>query len=640
MKTNTLRFAAVLLLAMLAGIASAADWPQLRGPNHDGISRETGLISEWPEAGPPVLWTRELGSGYSSFAIVGERGFTQYQTQFGQCVMCLDAASGNTLWEHRYDWPYEGGGLYPGPRSTPTVTDRHVYFASVNGQIACLNVSDGKPVWSANLVEEFKGEGMEFGYSASPLLIDGMVIAPVGGKGASVVALDAETGAIRWKAGDDPASYSTIYPLQLEGRGLVLAVLQNAMVLLDRRDGTIVWRQVLSHGYDEHATAPLYAEPHLCLTTAFRAGATQYALRAASSSDVQEDPIRVETTWFSREMSNDVASSLLKDGFLYGFDLRDIQAKLHRPSRGAFRCLDWSTGKTKWSSDKIGQASIIAADGKLILFTDKGELVLLRESSEECLELARTRVFPDEICWTSPALSDGRLFLRSPSRAVCIDLRSRKQRETNAASATTTRVADIARGERWDLSQLAGGEREAPFDPPTVDELRLWFVASLVAFAAAVAIHLASRLVRPFGRSTALVVLFVLGAVVGPIGNHLQHQFLLTWPVSLFAVGQAAFDSVFWAERQENRFRARWISRGLITLFLGVCVGYGLLCQRLGMAMETVFLLGVVGALPLMVVAGWRCSKPQVRLWEHWIWLLAGFTLYYWSTGVFIWWRW
>jgi outer membrane protein assembly factor BamB len=638
-KTTT-KFAAArwLLLVMLASVACADDWPQLRGPNHNGISDETGLISDWPEAGPPVLWSRELGSGYSAFAVVGERAYTQYQTQFGQYMICLDAESGKTIWEHRYDWPYEGGGLYPGPRSTPTVTDRHVYFASVSGRITCLDADNGKPIWSANLVDEFKGEGIEFGYSASPLLIDGMMIVPVGGKGASVVALDAKTGVIRWKSGDDPASYSSVYPLSLGERTLVLAVLQNAMVLLDRRDGTVVWRQVLSHGYDEHATAPLYVEPHLCLTSAFRAGATQYALHDAPN-DGQEDTIRVETTWFSQEMSNDVASSLLKTGFVYGFDLRDIQAKLHRPSRGTFRCLDWTTGKTKWSSEKIGQASAIAADGKLILFTDRGELVLLRESSEECIELARAGVFPDEICWTSLALSGGRLYLRSPARAVCIDLREVRENETRATVATT-RVADIARAERWDLSQLVGGEREAPFDPPTSGELWLWFKASLVTFAIAAALHAASQLLRSSGRLTALILLFVAGAFAGPVGNRLQDDFLLTWPVCLFAAGQVAFDSVFWAEKQPNRALARWKSRGLIALFLAVCIGYGLLCQRLGMAMETVFLLGFVGAFPWMLFAGWRSATPTVRNWEHWIWLLAGFTLYYWSTAGFVWWRW
>ncbi len=193
-------------------------WPFVRGAAFDGHSPENHLANEWPKAGPPVLWTRELGQGYSAIIAVGRRCFTQTQTIAGQFVVCLDADTGETIWEHRYDLPYELVGVYPGPRATPTFSNGHVYFAAPSGLIGCLSADTGKRFWSVNVVDKYHGQGAEFGYSCSPTVVDGLVILPVGGPGASMVALSAADGREVWKSGDDPASYTPAYPISRDSR--------------------------------------------------------------------------------------------------------------------------------------------------------------------------------------------------------------------------------------------------------------------------------------------------------------------------------------------------------------------------------------------------------------------------------------
>ena len=132
-------------------------WPHRRGPNYNGISSETGLADSWPEDGPPVLWARDVGRGYSASTVVGDRVYTQAQSLSKQEVLCFDANTGETVWSHRYGWPYDPAGMYPGPRATPTWRDGRVYFAGPCGLVGCLDAATGRPIWSLNVTETFAG---------------------------------------------------------------------------------------------------------------------------------------------------------------------------------------------------------------------------------------------------------------------------------------------------------------------------------------------------------------------------------------------------------------------------------------------------------------------------------------------------
>ena len=416
----------------------------MRDAAFDGHSAEGRIADAWPVDGPPVLWTRELGQGYSAFvAATGDgavntagagpaRVFTQAQTLAGQVVLCLNAETGETIWSYRYDWPFEAAGVYPGPRATPTLADGRVYFAGPSGLIGCLTADSGELIWSRNVVEEFDGIGIEFGYACSPTIVDGLVILPVGGDRASLVALRASDGEVAWKSGSDPASYTPAFPIEREGRKLVVGYLQNALVICDRLSGEQVWRFELSNGYDEHSAWPIYREPYLWISEPFRSGSQLLELPGKDATDSE-----LQRVWKKKSLSNDVTSTVLVDGHLYGFALFEAQSKVHRPSRGKFRCVEFETGQEKWSvgtgrpirgnslaapSDElfIGQCGIVVADGKLIMLNEIGELILARVNSERYEELARTTVLGGEIVWTPPILHRGRVYIRNHSRAVCL----------------------------------------------------------------------------------------------------------------------------------------------------------------------------------------------------------------------------
>ena len=724
---------AVVIEARAQDATSTAQWPQWRGPTFDAVSVETGLAESWPESGPPVLWTKEIGKGYSSFIAVGDRVWTQTQTLYEQAVVCLDAATGETIWSQRYGWPYDGGGLYPGPRATPAWHDNRIYYAAPEGTIGCFDARTGRPVWETNPKQTFHGRGTDFGCAASPLVVDGRVIVPVGGLEASVVALGAKDGSLMWKSGSLPASYASPMPITLNGRPRVVAFLENSLAILDRASGRMLWEDEFSHNYDEHSAAPLYREPFLMIAGPFRSGAKCYRLvetdpikgKGVAGSDQREGPESVDSgpslrsdpatrrsdakavsmlkptaVWEALKFSNDIASSVLVDGYVYGFDLKDAQSRFNRPSRGEFRCLDFATGKIVWSTDQVGHANIIVADGKLILFNDRGELILCRVNPERYEELARTQVFQDEICWSAAALCRGRLFLRTQTRAACLYLGA----EPLAPKIETKTVTDIPHARAFDPAPLLGGEREYPATTPEWSELRGWWLWSLAGLLLASACAAATCLTmwciahcrmgtpaRPLlsdvastgvspepihslpvsndgcdlanegrtGKSAhpttdssrhswlaARIVFWMVTLLVGTVGspvlNHRQKDYVFLWPLVLWAALQLTLLAVTWAESQPPpaRRRARWGSR---LAGLGLLATSGLyfhLCRRLGLSIEWGFLTGFLPAFPVAALAArGLLARHRFALLTDLLCAAASFTAYFWSCGLFLkWW--
>ena len=399
------RIALTIGTFLCASAVALADWPHLRGPDYDGVSRETGLADAWPEHGPPRLWTRELGQGYSGLIVADGKLFTQRQTLGGQYLLCLDPATGETVWEHRYDWAWQPKGAYPGPYSTPTFYRGKLFFTSTSGLVGCVDANTGVPLWSLNVRDQFQGKGFGFGYAATPLVEDDKLILPVGGLDASFVALDVADGQTVWRVGSDPASYASAFPLTVQGRRCVVGYLENAMILVELATGKLLHRLPLSSGYDEHSAWPIYCEPHLLLASPFRVPAERFELRSGP-----DDAVVCKPDWTSKALCNDVVSSVLYREHLYGFNLKQWQSSAHRASRGTFRCLDWATGRTCWSTDEIGHAAVLAADGKLILLNDTGTLILARADPTAYHELSRVQLFADETCWTPPLLWQGKLF--------------------------------------------------------------------------------------------------------------------------------------------------------------------------------------------------------------------------------------
>ncbi len=620
---------AMLVMALCAPAASAADapgeWPHLRGPNYDGRCAGAKLAGHWPATGPPVVWTREFGQGYSGFTAVGKRLFTQTQDLGGQFVVCLDADTGATLWQTRYEWPYQPLGIYPGPRATPTYAAGRVFYAAPRGTIGCLDAETGDLLWSVALKEKYRGEGSDFGYSISPTVFEGKVIVPVGGRGASLVALDVRDGTVLWASGDEPASYVSAYPITLKGRELLVTLMQNSLSCVDPGDGKQLWTLEFSQGYDEHAAWPLYAEPYLMVCSPFRSGSKLYQL--ALEPEPRGEQIRA-----SELMSNDIFSSLLIDGAVYGFDVKDPQAKLQRSTRGTLRCVDFRTGAQHWETDRVAYPAMLEADSKLVLWTDLGELILARRTTEKYDELARAQILGGEISWTQPTLHRNRLYVRNPKRIACIELGDPPARDTGPAAEMTT--ADIATAPLRDLTFLLAVDAEYAFDLPTSEWFRDWYAVSLLVMALAGAVVGIAWWMRRFGEPAAWwsfwSLAFVLGAVATPLVGGWREELTFTWPVSIFVMFQA------WV------YQGAWGRRGLVdrprlwsylagVLFLASCLVYFLLCKRLSLVFEWCFLTGFVPAIPV-VVLGARLSRGRRPLLAGLLGTVAAFSAFYWGA--------
>jgi len=618
-------------------------WPHRRGPNHDAVSAETELAESWPPQGPPVLWMREIGVGYSGFVAVEDCVFTQSQSLSEQMILCLDADNGEEIWRRRYDWPHDPAGMYPGPRATPTWYGGCVYYAGPKGRVGCLDAVDGRPIWQVNVNDKFGGRGTDFGYCCSPTIEDDLVVMPVGGRGASMVALDAFDGTTVWQSGDEPASYCSAIPITVAGRRHVVGFLQNAIGLFDLKTGRIAWQEKCSQGYDEHASAPLYEEPFLMVASPFRKGAECYRLEAGAAEDTPS--LKVESQWFSRQMSHDTASGVVCEGHVYGFDLRDVQAKAHRPSRGTFKCMELATGKVVWESELPGHSTVLLADGKLYLFNDQGELILARASPSGYEELARTEVFSGEICWTAPALHRGRLYLRSPSKAACIyvgkpENLGKKQREEAVAT------SQLPRTRRFDLLAFVGGERPYAQDQPDLPELTRWYSYSILGVLAPAALlgmltGLIVRTRRPTagnfaGRIAFWIAAFLLGALGTSIYNRIAGPFVFTWPVCLAVAHQVAINAVAWSSKAPRPRGARWLPLVAMVLFIAVCIIYFVVCRKLNHAVMWIFLMGFLPSWAVAMPGAYRMRLPGRPL-RDFLWAAASFTLFYWSATVVMW---
>ncbi len=612
-----------LVVLSLSRLAQATDWPGLRGPTQDGVATGETLADSWPAGGPPILWSRELGQGYSSFAIVGDLAYTQYQTSFSQFVICLERDTGHTVWETRVGAAYELVGMYPGPRSTPAVFEGSVYYTTPDGEVGALDARTGRQRWSKPLQADLKGVGTEFGYAASPIISDHRLNLPIGGPNASVVALSLPSGEIAWQSGSQPASYCSSYPITLQGQPLLVSYLQNHLVIQDRTSGRQLWQSELSVGYDEHSCMPVYREPILVVSAPFQAGSTAYQLEWKTEGPGEPSSIppklSVQQLWHQPKFSHDVDSATVVGDTIYGFDVRDPQSKAHRPSRGEFRAVNLSDGEILWSSKALGQANIVAVGDDLLLLNDAGELIRLRADRTQAVERGRLKLFEDEVCWTPPALSSGVVIMRSHSRAIAV--RVGPAVTQNAPSAPVA-----ARPRRW-LPRLTGlsalllqGEREHPFMRPDRDELLRWYAQCLGVALLPLLVFLGvgcgvdpGIITRRLQRCLLATALF--GVLATPVLNRLDpDHFSFTWPVTLFAVFQSAILASVAATRAPTDRATRRLSYLTGLGWVLTCAAYFLLLRQASLPHEWGFLLGFLPAAPLAIWAARLATRGAAKV--------------------------
>ncbi len=399
-----MRRAHLLILVALAGLG--ADWPQFLGPSRNGTSAETGLADTWPAKGPPVVWDREVGDSYASPVIARGRLLLFHRIGNEDVLQDLDAATGKPGWKYAYPTSYSDAlGKGDGPRSTPVVAAGKVYLLGAGGQLHCVDARTGKKVWARELLSEYTVPNSFFGFGSSPLVEGKLLIVNVGGDGSGIVAFDQGSGKKVWKATSDEASYASPIAATVDGVRHVFFFTRTGLVSLDPASGKVRfskrWRS--RQFASVNAASPvLLGGNHLFLTASYDTGAVLLKVKKDGVEEVWKN-----NTSLSAHFSTPVAVG----DQLYGFDGRqEFGAQL--------RCLDWKTGKVRWTEKGFGCGSLLAADGKLFVLGEHGELVLLKSSPDRYIEKARATVLGSP-CRALLALSNGLLYARDGRKLVC-----------------------------------------------------------------------------------------------------------------------------------------------------------------------------------------------------------------------------
>ncbi len=394
-----------LILTLMSGACSlsASDWPSYRGPNHDGISTETAWKTQWPGDGPKVLWEKEVGLGFSSFTVVAGKVYATGHADETDTVFCLDAVTGKEIWKHSYpadlgDKYYEGG-----TSATPTVDGDRVYHLSRWGDLFAFEAATGKVVWEKNVQKETGANIPDWGYAGAPLVQDQLLILNVCAAG---MAVEKTTGKIVWKSDTGSAGYSTPYPMTFQGKKLAVIGSSDAYVAVDVATGAPVWSYPWATRYGVNAATPLLSGDKLFISSGYNKGCTVVKLGAGEP----------EKVWESKALKNQFNSSVLIDGYIYGFD-GDYNG------RSALKCVRMEDGQEMWAEKSTGFGSLIGANGKLLVLTDKGELMCVNATPESFDEVSRAQILSGR-CWSAPVLANGLLYLRNAEGHVaCLDLR-------------------------------------------------------------------------------------------------------------------------------------------------------------------------------------------------------------------------
>ena len=388
----------VLSFVIITG--AFGDWAQWRGPERNGISTETNWNPEALAKGPNMLWNEKVGLGYSSVAVNGRLLYTMGNDRGQDTVYCLDARTGREVWKYSYP---SRSMQYPGPRATPTVDGNLLYTLSSDGQLICFSADSGKKQWRRNIATDFGARPPNWGFACSPVIEGELLLLNAGISG---LALYKQTGKAAWASGPGTGGYATPVLYDLEGKRCAAVFGRRAIYGVEVQTGKQAWSYPWTTDNDVNAADPLVFGSRVFISSNYGAG--------SALLDISGRQPRL--VWRNRSMNSHFSSFLLIDGYIYGND------GFAGRRNGVFRCLDAETGRTMWS-ESLGFGSLIAADGKLILLTEQGDLYIARATSSSYREISQARSILSSSCWTPPVLCNGMIYLRNHrGDLVCVDV--------------------------------------------------------------------------------------------------------------------------------------------------------------------------------------------------------------------------
>jgi len=418
-RTNSLTFTIALGL-VFSGDALAKDWPQYHGANSDKTTDEK--IGAWGKDGLQELWKIDTPTGFSSFTVAGGQAFTIVRRSVEgidrEVCIALNADTGKEAWaaplgliRYGHDGGNSGTGNNKGgdgPRSTPSFADGKVYALSSDLALHCFDAKTGKPFWSHDIEKEFNGRNIKWKNAAAPLVEGDLVYMAGGGAGESLLAFNKDSGKLVWKSGDHLMTHATPIATTIHGTRQIIFFTQDGLNSVVPDTGKPIWSYEFPYKVSTAASPVVSGDIVYC---AAGYGVGSAAVQISKSNDVKE-LWRLEG---NKPVTNHWATPLAKDGYLYGmFGFKEY-------GDGPVKCVEIKTGDVVWEQEGFGPGNLVLAGDTLVALSDAGVLVLIEAKPDGYKELSRTKII-DGKCWSTPVLSNGRVYARSTKEGACVEL--------------------------------------------------------------------------------------------------------------------------------------------------------------------------------------------------------------------------
>ena len=385
---------------------AGGDWPQWRGANRDGISKETGLLKQWPAGGPPLVWKATgAGGGYSSFSITDGRLYTMGLRGDREYIIAFSVATGKEVWATPHGSAFRND-RGDGPRGTPTVDGDKLYALGGSGDLSCLDAKTGRSIWTMNVLSKFGGSNIKWGISESPLVIGEKVLVNAGGPGASIVALKRTDGSLIWKSQSDEAGYSSAIQVDVGGVTQVVFFTGSRAVGLDLRDGRLLWEYSRPSNDVANVATPVARLNRVFISSDYGTGGGVVEIKADG---------KAQEVYFTKDMRNHHSSTVLVGDHLYGF------------SSSILTAMRFDTGEIAWRDRSVGKGSLVYADGSLYCFSENGVVGLVEATPTAYREKGRFQIKQGSLpTWTHPVVAGGRLYLRDQDTIYAFDVKEKR----------------------------------------------------------------------------------------------------------------------------------------------------------------------------------------------------------------------
>ena len=415
MNKNRLREAVVwtagLAAVVVSGCTGKVEWPQWGGPSRNFMVDAPRLADNWPEEGPPKLWTRQLGDGFASIIADRDMAYTMYRIDEAEFVIALDSKTGETVWEHRNQSPFTKlmAQFGPGPSSTPLMVEDRLFTIGTNMVMHCFDKRSGKVLWRHDLVEEYGAEVPGRGYSSSPIAYGDTVILPVGGQeGQCVMAFSQADGTPVWKNQDFKTTHSSPILINLHGEDQLVMFMASEIVGLNPRTGELLWSHPHSTQYGANLATPLWNGDELIfMSAAYDSGSRVIRLTSKDGKTVPEG------LWYSRKMRIHHGNVVRIGDHVYGSSGDSGPA--------FFMGMNMVTGKIAWRKRGFAKATCLLANDKLIILDEDGKLTLATASPEELIIHSEYQL-TQHVSWTAPTLAGSTLYIRDRKNIFALDL--------------------------------------------------------------------------------------------------------------------------------------------------------------------------------------------------------------------------